>query len=97
MRSSAAQPWLTPLVSPCSAAHNDFDLPLIEDGVIVGRNAIVFCHLGTYRKDGQLVVYQETAKFGKNSIVGARCVTLPGYILPQNASLPALQLGSSMH
>ncbi|EIE19942.1 hypothetical protein COCSUDRAFT_58179 [Coccomyxa subellipsoidea C-169] len=76
-------------------AHNDFDLPLAEDGVIVGRNAIVFCHLGTYRKDGQLVIHQDNSWFGKDSIIGARCTTLPGYDLPASQALPPLQLGSA--
>ncbi|EIE19938.1 hypothetical protein COCSUDRAFT_44339 [Coccomyxa subellipsoidea C-169] len=74
-------------------AHNDFDLPLVEDRVIVGRNAIVFCHLGLYRKNGQLVIHQDKSKFGKDSIIGARCTTLPGYDLPASQALPPLQLG----
>jgi hypothetical protein len=78
-----------------SMAHNDFELPLFGDGVIVGRNAIVFCHLGSYRKDGQIIVQQDNAKFGKDSIIGARCATLPGYDLPENGCLPPLQLGGA--
>ncbi|KAK9916399.1 hypothetical protein WJX75_002178 [Coccomyxa subellipsoidea] len=76
-------------------AHNDFDLPLVEDGVILGRNAIVFCHLGTYSKDGQLIIRQDNSKFGKDSIIGARCATLPGYDLPASEALGPLQLGSA--
>ncbi len=76
-------------------AHNDFDLPLAKDGVILGRNAIVFCHLGTYRKDGQLIIHQDNSKFGKNCIIGARCATLPGYDLPAGEALAPLQLGSA--
>lgn len=76
-------------------AHNDFDLPLVEDGVILGRNAIVFCHLGTYSKDGQLIIRQDNSKFGKDSIIRARCATLPGYDLPASEALGSLQLGSA--
>jgi fatty acid synthase len=74
-------------------AHNDYDLPIIEDGVIICHNAVVFCHLGSYQKDGQLIMHQGRATFGKNSILGARCATLPGFNLPAGSSLAALQLG----
>jgi fatty acid synthase len=70
----------------------DFDLAAFGNGVVVGRSANIFCHVGVYR-GGDLVIEQGPSDFGYNSIVGTRAVTVTGFQLAPRSQLSTLELG----
>lgn len=71
----------------------DYELASFGDNAIVSRNALIYCHLASHKK-GKLVVYQKRSTFGACSVLGARAITLPGYALPEKATLAPVGLGA---
>lgn len=71
----------------------DYDLTSIGGGAVVGRGALIMGHLGA-AKQGAWLLTQKPCAVGAHALVGLRSVLLPGYALPDGASLEPLSLAA---
>jgi acetyltransferase-like isoleucine patch superfamily enzyme len=71
----------------------DYDLTRVGDGACIGRGAFLMGHLGA-PKQGAWLLTQKRVEVGAHAAVGPRCVLLPGFALPEGASLEPLSLAA---
>ena len=72
----------------CAGRLTEPDLTSIEEGVVIGQDALVTAHEIVLAGEKQ-ILRLTPVHIGKNCIVGARSVVLPGVELPANTIVPA--------
>lgn len=64
----------------------DYELVSYSENVVVDRDAMVFAHLGLYKK-GALYMMQKAVEIQNGVVIGSRAAVLPGSVLGSQQNL----------